>query len=52
MSNALILLQAKPIPKDLNETELVNVVLFDDDTSIKRKAKVREIPSQGAPQLQ
>jgi hypothetical protein len=45
MSNALILLQAKAIPKDLNEIELINVVQFDDGTSIKRKGKVREIHS-------
>jgi hypothetical protein len=45
MSNALISLQPKDIPKDSKEIELVSVVQFDDDTSIKRKAKVREICS-------
>jgi hypothetical protein len=45
MSNALIFLQGKDLPKDSKEIELVNVVQFDDDTSTKRKAKVREIIS-------
>ena len=45
MSNAIILLQAKAIPKEYKEIELVNVVQFDDDTSVKKKAKLREIHS-------
>jgi hypothetical protein len=45
MSNALILLQAKAIRKDLKEIELIKVIQFDNDTSVKRKGKVRKIHS-------
>jgi hypothetical protein len=45
MSFALILLQSKPIPKDLKEIELINVVQLEDDTSVKRKGKGHEIQS-------
>jgi hypothetical protein len=45
ISNALILLQAKATPKDLKEIEVINVVHFDNDISVKRKGKAFEIQS-------
>jgi hypothetical protein len=45
MSVALIILQSKPIPKDLKEIEVINIVQLEGDTSVKRKGKVREIQS-------